>query len=43
MMMMIGSRRDMENDLQGHTQKGDTLEEEVAQKKVRLDRSFACR
>ena len=39
--MMIGSRTDMENDL--HTQKGDMLEEEVAQEKDRLDGSFACR
>ena len=39
--MMIGSRTDMENDL--HTLKGDTLEEEIAQKKGRLDGSFACR
>ena len=39
--MMIGSRTDMENDLQ--TLKGDRLEEEIAQKKDRLDGSFACR
>ena len=36
--MMLGSKTDMENDL--HTQKGDRLEEEVAQKKDRLDHSL---